>query len=59
MNRRHDSGLGCFIGLVLCLLGLPIIGVSLLCNERQDKKEAGLICIVVGVIFWVIVLLLR
>ena len=61
MYRHHhcrhdhdDSGMGCLVGLVLCLMAMPVVGIfMLLAGEDTDQKVIGLILTIIGLILWI------
>jgi len=52
MGRKNDdSVIGCcVVPIVFLLFGLPIVGVRLMASEDKDKKIAGIICFIVGIL---------
>ena len=61
-SRRHnggdDTGMGCLVAMVLCLVAMPLVGLYLILKQDGDSetKAIGWILLVVGIIIWLVVM---
>ena len=58
-HRNHggnDAGMGCLLWLILGLVAMPLVGLYLLLSGKDfDKKAIGLVLLVLGTLFWIMV----